>query len=140
MQKLKLNDYYEFPHELDLRPYSKEYLGSLEAETPPLEDARPESYYRFRLRGVVVHLGSADSGHYYSLIRDPQGVWNEFNDEYVRTFNEADIPGEAFGGQSKGADLAATSSSFKSRDKSNNAYLLFYEQMLPPQSVTLAAK
>jgi hypothetical protein len=29
----------------------------------------PHSYYQFRLRGVLVHAGNAESGHYYSLIR-----------------------------------------------------------------------
>jgi hypothetical protein len=32
--------------------------------------ARPKAYYRYRLMGIVVHIGHADSGHYYSYIRD----------------------------------------------------------------------
>lgn len=27
-----------------------------------------EEYFQYKLRGVVVHTGSADSGHYYSFI------------------------------------------------------------------------
>ena len=46
-------------------------LGSLgvhdfEADIP----SRPESYYKYRLRGVLAHTGTADSGHYYSFIHD----------------------------------------------------------------------
>ena len=40
----------------------------------------------YSLKGTVMHMGSADSGHYYSFIRDDEqegGNWNEFNDECV---------------------------------------------------------
>ena len=30
---------------------------------------RPSSYYRYQLRGVVVHSGTALAGHYYSFIK-----------------------------------------------------------------------
>lgn len=29
----------------------------------------PDSYYKYRLAGVLVHAGTADSGHYYSYIK-----------------------------------------------------------------------
>ncbi len=28
-----------------------------------------EQYYKYRLRGVVVHYGSSQAGHYYSYIK-----------------------------------------------------------------------
>ena len=46
-------------------------------------------------------MGVADSGHYYSYIKDREssGVkWMEFNDNIVRNFDEKNIPNEAFGG------------------------------------------
>ena len=36
----------------------------------PREDkAFPDAYYEYKLAGVLVHMGTADSGHYYSYIK-----------------------------------------------------------------------
>lgn len=46
-----------------------------------------------------MHIGSADSGHYYSFIQDRvTSKWYEFNDTVVRDFDIEDLPDEAFGG------------------------------------------
>ena len=44
-------------------------------------------YYEYQLRGVVIHMGTSDGGHYYSFINDKlgekggkPGQWYEFND------------------------------------------------------------
>ncbi|CAN0456448.1 unnamed protein product, partial [Scytosiphon promiscuus] len=29
----------------------------------------PDAYYEYKLAGVLVHMGTADSGHYYSYIK-----------------------------------------------------------------------
>lgn len=61
---------------------------------------RSEKYYEYKLKGVVIHIGYADSGHYYSLIQERSGEerWLEFNDTVVRKFNIENLNDEAFGG------------------------------------------
>jgi hypothetical protein len=62
----------------------------------------PQNYFKYRLKGIVVHHGTADQGHYYSFIQDREGKnqrWFEFNDTLVREFDPSDIPDEAFGGE-----------------------------------------
>jgi hypothetical protein len=71
----------------------------------------------YKLKGVVVHTGSADSGHYYSFIEDANKNWFEFNDSSVSPFDIKNLPEEAFG----------TKDSYE--DKVKNAYLLFYERV-----------
>ena len=61
----------------------------------------PEGYYKYNLKGIVVHYGTADQGHYYSFIKDRENKnsgWFEFNDVLVRDFDPSEIPEETFGG------------------------------------------
>jgi ubiquitin C-terminal hydrolase len=51
----------------------------------------------YSLKGVVIHSGTSEGGHYYSLIKQ-DGKWFKFNDQSVTFFNESDIGREAFGG------------------------------------------
>lgn len=83
-----MNDSCEFPTELDMRPYTKEGLlarheqhGAASAGQSSGDNkdegvgfqqdgqAYPDSYYEYKLAGVLVHSGTADSGHYYSYIK-----------------------------------------------------------------------
>jgi hypothetical protein len=82
-------------------------------------------YFSYILKGVVVHFGYADSGHYYSFVQDRNSSkWFEFNDTNVRDFSLDDLAEEAFGGESSGYDA---------KEKIKNAYLLVYERekMIP---------
>ena len=49
--------------------------------------------------GVLVHSGSANSGHYYSYIkeRNENGRWLEFNDRIVKDFEFQNLAKECFG-------------------------------------------
>lgn len=62
-------------------------------------DQMPDDYYQYELKGTVIHMGFADAGHYYSLIRERDGNqnWFEFNDSVVKPFNVDRIAEEAFG-------------------------------------------
>jgi len=93
MQKVKLNDRFEFPRKLNLKPYTREGLAAKEKQQPAGDDAdgdaqkrtaegkdnddgleplpnHPDDYYEYELSGVLVHTGSADRGHYYSYIKE----------------------------------------------------------------------
>jgi ubiquitin C-terminal hydrolase len=63
-QKIKVNDYFSFPYEIDMYQWTREGLWdrSTEEEKP---EPKNKEYYLYRLSGVLVHNGSADSGHYY---------------------------------------------------------------------------
>ena len=45
-----------------------------------------DQYFQYKLKGIVVHSGTSDSGHYYSFIKDREeskdenSKWYEFND------------------------------------------------------------
>ena len=77
MQRMKVNDFCEFPDQLDMAPYSqqelarKDLLKTMKEKGQDEEDLNedellilnrkmPENYYNYRLKGVVVHYGTAD--------------------------------------------------------------------------------
>ena len=127
-QEVKVNDRFEFKTSLNMRPYTKEGLAEAEGLTPDPESLRPADYYEYDLVGVLIHSGSAHSGHYYSYIRErvPQDgssepKWYEFNDRNVTLFSSEELPFQAFGGRDE--------NSYHSReDKAYSAYMLFYER------------
>ena len=45
-----------------------------------------DDYYKYKLRGIVIHLGTAEFGHYYSFTK-LDGSWYEFNDTIVMIFS-----------------------------------------------------
>ena len=93
LNRRKLNDLFTFPTELDMFPYTEEGLrqdavrkrsrsrtqednegdkeGDLttEQEEETNDQERLAGDYRYTLKGVVVHAGAIDSGHYYSFVR-----------------------------------------------------------------------
>lgn len=68
---MKVNDYCEFPHNLNLKQYSQQFLRKQEgSKTAEEQEEMPNEYYNYVLKGFVIHVGHADSGHYYSIIQD----------------------------------------------------------------------
>lgn len=117
----KINDRFEFPEKIDMAPYNINYLQ--DTDQAPLPDV-------FELVGILVHMGTAESGHYYSYIRErsPRAeqdtTWVEFNDADVTLFDPSRIPDLCFGGITEPTGYAAASYS-----KSWNAYMLFYQRV-----------
>ena len=127
----KINDAFEFPHQIDMAPYNVDYQSA--SDTPS-----PKNYQKasvlcapdiFELVGVLVHSGTAESGHYYSYIRErpgdakKDGGWIEFNDMDVSRFDPNNIADQCFGGYS---DATPYTTRFL---KNWNAYMLFYERI-----------
>lgn len=143
MIKVKVNDYCEFPMEFSMEPFTQEGLARREKFQKMTEEKGedneqeiqmdplkyPQDYYDYTLSGVVVHTGTADSGHYYSFVKDREhpesGKWYELNDHIVRDFDPNDIPQECFGGEETFQSYNMVQ--MKSM-KWRNAYLLFYER------------
>lgn len=156
--RYKINDFCEFPMSLNMFEYTQEGLAkrdllkdvetkNLSAEDLPedkkaiLNRSYPKSYYDYKLKGMVIHLGTADAGHYYSIINDRERTdidennrWYEFNDTVVREFDPKDIPTDAFGGEEERiSSMGPTHSGAMSgvRERIRNAYVLFYERVEP---------
>ena len=93
------------------------------------KSGRPDWYYQYRLRGVVIHSGTLRSGHYYSFIQERKedgsgGRWYELNDSIVRAFDPQHIAAECFAGTENYEGGL--------RDRVRSAYILYYDRVCPP--------
>ncbi|KAF2763557.1 hypothetical protein EJ05DRAFT_432901 [Pseudovirgaria hyperparasitica] len=122
MTRAKIDDLFEFPDKLDVSPYNVKHLSHPDVPTTP--DV-------FELVGVLIHQGTAEGGHYYSLIRErPSGssgppTWLEFNDRDVTELQAQMISSMGFGGFS---EEAYTQNQSGPRCKQFSAYMLFYQR------------
>ncbi|OAP58303.1 hypothetical protein AYL99_07393 [Fonsecaea erecta] len=122
--RTKVNDEFQFPDTLDIAPYTLARLSD--------EQHSGEPDY-FQLTGVIVHSGTADSGHYYSFIRQrPSGKpvhesWVQFNDQDVGVFDTNQMRDNCFGGTSEAG--------FYHLPKFYSAYMLFYQRTSSIQKV-----
>ncbi|KAK0737002.1 hypothetical protein B0T21DRAFT_286758 [Apiosordaria backusii] len=122
MQRSKINQHFEFPNKIDMRPYTIDHLSN------PSEGEGPEDI--FELVGVLVHSGTAESGHYYSYTRErpsssEQPTWIEFNDDVVTDWNPANLEHTCFGGPDFSVQYQSNGVQF---DKQYSAYMLFYQR------------
>lgn len=123
MARSKLNDHFQFPEKINMAHYTKDYINHVRNGSPyngPEHDI-------FELVGVLVHTGTADSGHYYSYINNRfspvnHSSWYEFNDADVSDFDQSTIPQWCFGGED-----GITSQGFV-LPKAYSAYMLFYQR------------
>ncbi|KAG7389558.1 Ubiquitin carboxyl-terminal hydrolase 34 [Phytophthora pseudosyringae] len=94
--------------------------------------------YEYRLKGILVHSGVAQGGHYYSFIYDHMSEkWFKYDDEDVTPFDPANIEAECFGGVQRrswhGSNNAMEMEVF------SNALMLFYEKVVPVEPETTPA-
>lgn len=137
METKKIEDRLEFPMDLNMKPYTSEFLRPPEsaqekmkedhpdAEGSKFQAVQPDSYYQYRLKGVSIHAGTMNSGHYYSLIQDrvpgdiTAGEWFKFNDHVVSEYNIENLSHESFGG----------GTGPKSWGGRPSAYMLWYDRV-----------
>lgn len=123
MEKLKINDYLEFPQEIDMFPFTSEALSS--------QSVMDGESMMYDLVGIVVHSGTSDMGHYYSFIKDRSHAaqrWLEFNDEVVREFDLDLMDVECFGGEEVKMRWSGGTRVSSVQMKRRNAYMLMYER------------
>ncbi|KAG2456362.1 USP9X hydrolase, partial [Polypterus senegalus] len=146
---IKFNDYFEFPRELDMEPYTVAGVAKLEGDdvnpenqiiqNEPSENEQPRST-KYRLVGVLVHSGQASGGHYYSYIIQRNGGdgeknrWYKFDDGDVtecKMDDEEEMKNQCFGGEYMGEvfDHMMKRMSYRRQKRWWNAYILFYERM-----------
>jgi len=132
----KINSKFEFPAKLNLQKYCVEKFQPEDKELYEIY-SKNDDYYEYELKGINIHMGSANGGHYISLIdvnrdgnkntmnrlkKDEKSKWVKFNDSSLSEFDINDIPKECFGGKLKNNSSDAS-------ENSSNAYLLIYERI-----------
>ncbi|KAI1854859.1 hypothetical protein JX266_000977 [Neoarthrinium moseri] len=120
LQRSKINDHFAFPTKINMQPYTVGHLSDPSGEAEPDE---------FELVGVLVHSGTAESGHYYSYIRQHpsatgQDPWVEFNDDSVTPWDPTHLEGSCFGGK----DMTQRFDGTLGFEKVYSAYMLFYQR------------
>ncbi|XP_077891537.1 ubiquitin carboxyl-terminal hydrolase 9X-like isoform X7 [Ictidomys tridecemlineatus] len=147
---IKFNDYFEFPRELDMEPYTVAGVAKLEGDNINSEsqligqkeqsESENTRNTKYRLVGVLVHSGQASGGHYYSYIIQRNGKdgerdhWYKFDDGDVtecKMDDDEEMKNQCFGGEYMGEvfDHMMKRMSYRRQKRWWNAYILFYERM-----------
>ena len=129
----KINSRFEFPLSINMKEFCIEDID-FSGKKFENEDIyiKNDNYYEYELKGINIHMGSADGGHYFSVInnkRNGEGnvleesdknQWLKFNDSHISVFDVNDIEKECFGGSNKGQGF--------NYENFQNAYMLIYER------------
>ncbi|CAF3335952.1 unnamed protein product [Rotaria socialis] len=148
---IKFNDYFEFPRELNMEPYTVQGLAKAEGMTvmdettdddPKLPTTNSNGDTRYKLVGIIVHSGQANGGHYYSFVQNKEELnspdlphWYKFDDTDVsdcKMDEDEELRSQCFGG-----DYPAQSFDqpvMKRQRRWWNAYILFYEKISNDES------
>ena len=144
----KINSKFEFPLQINLKEFCiEDIISQITEKKIENEDIymKEDEYYNYILKGINIHMGSADGGHYFSLInveregkgnflieteKDENNInntnkndnkkykWLKFNDSHISIFDINDIEKECFGGSTRGYNY----------ENFQNAYMLVYER------------
>lgn len=114
----KINSFFEFPYQLDLKPYSfyevmkkeNRIKTKKEGEDDEQEEQKnvdednqwpdEEDCYEYKLVGVNVHSGTANAGHYWSYINTHRGFlepedddpnWSKTENDVWMEFNDSTV-------------------------------------------------
>ncbi|KAG8178428.1 hypothetical protein JTE90_019137 [Oedothorax gibbosus] len=137
---IKFNDYFEFPREFDMEPYTVKGLAKIEGEI--IEENfnvdNESCCTKYKLSGIVVHSGQASGGHYYSYIlhrhSDGSYKWYKFDDGEVmecKMEDDEEMKNQCFGGDYMGEvfDHMLKRMSYRRQKRWWNAYILFYRRV-----------
>ena len=103
---VKSNEYFEFPRELEMEPYTVKGVARIERQLAQKKnntnqlfddediDIEDDRFTLYKLVGIVVHSGQANGGHYYSFIQsksdeDPVRTSEGDNSNSVYSGNES---------------------------------------------------
>ena len=104
---IKINEFFEFTDEINLEKYMYKKNNNI-FNTNENDDKEYEDNL-YSLHSVVVHKGSANSGHYYAYIKPTvEDMWLQFNAEVVRTADSYEVFDNNFGGSYKSYKLKLT--------------------------------
>lgn len=101
-ERYKIQNIITFPLEIDMtafsssNPHHHDHHGQNQQE---FSNQGKEDEMIYSLRGVIVHIGEALSGHYVYYMIGCDGKWYEVNDERVTCKNEEELISEWFGGE-----------------------------------------
>jgi ubiquitin C-terminal hydrolase len=160
MMQKKLDSRFEFPIDLNIFSYTKQHRLSMDEDSGGATEKEPtgredgpegdtpvpaallcEEDCAYTLAGVVVHAGTAHSGHYYSFIKErgrfssdedeaselPQ--WFEFNDSLVTEFDFEQLDEETFGGsEGRVGEGEGSVGASAGKQKGRNAFMLVYDR------------
>eukprot|EP00834_Sanchytrium_tribonematis_P006734 NODE_526_length_6458_cov_1.113854.p1 type:complete len:850 gc:universal NODE_526_length_6458_cov_1.113854:858-3407(+) len=107
---IKLNDYFEYPNEMDVLPY-------LDQTSPQYEQYKDIGLI-YELYAVMVHSGDVNHGHYYAFVKY-ENKWLRCDDERVTIALNQHVFQDNFGSH----DLNTRTNRYK---RNTNAYMLVY--------------
>ncbi|CAF1148229.1 unnamed protein product [Rotaria sordida] len=140
---IKFNDYFEFPRELDMEPFTVQGLAKAEGTSVIDENTNDDQTSTnsnsndgtcYKLVGIIVHMGQANGGHYYSFIQHKNesnsSHWYKFDDIDVtecKMDDDEELRSQCFGGDNPTSSFDQPP--MKRQRRWWNAYILFYEKI-----------